>query len=122
MESIEKLAQLLQQKAASDTSSVPEQWTKENPMLGHCAIVAILVQDYFGGKLLRVSLEDSKEFGYLHSHYWNKIESGQEIDLTKSQFLGLELNFLDIQERSKEKILSNSDTLRRYNLLKSRII
>jgi len=57
------------------------------------------------------------------SHYWNKASDGLEIDFTRAQFDYIdEYPLRDTkQERSREELLSNSDTARRYELLKARV-
>jgi hypothetical protein len=66
-------SQILPKVCMRDTSADPEHWTPENRLWGHCAIVSLLAQEYFGGELLRVSLENVEELKYLRSHYINKI-------------------------------------------------
>lgn len=47
---------------------------------GQCAVTALLVQDVFGGVILRAALADDS------SHYWNRIPGMGEIDLTRDQY------------------------------------
>jgi hypothetical protein len=61
-------------------SAQHDAWTPSNPALGQCAITALLVQDKFGGEILRAVISEK-----LGSHYWNRI-GGQEVDYTRSQF------------------------------------
>ncbi|MFH8489618.1 YunG family protein [Streptomyces longisporoflavus] len=60
-------------------------WTAENPAQGHCDITAILVHDIFGGELLvgEVWSADGEQQGF---HWWNRLASGVELDLTREQF------------------------------------
>lgn len=100
-----------------DTSSAPTNWTEDIPAYGHCAVVSVLAQDKFGGIILKKSYtKDNVEY----SHYLNKLPNENEIDFTIDQFNGNVPNFYKTEERTKERILSKSDTLRRYNLLVSR--
>ncbi len=96
----------------SATSADPEHWTEDNPALGQCAVTALIVQDRFGGILVRAENEGV-------SHYWNRLAGGIEVDLTRSQFEtwnpGAEL------ERDRDYVLSFPATLRRYELLKARL-
>lgn len=57
-----------------------EKWSPENPAFGQCAVTAALVFDLLGGELIRTEVAG---FG---SHYFNRLVSGVEIDLTRSQF------------------------------------
>lgn len=61
-------------------SAQHDAWTPNNPALGQCAITALLVQDKFGGEILRAVISER-----LGSHYWNRID-GQEVDYTRSQY------------------------------------
>lgn len=103
---------------ARETSSVPELWTPENPMLGHCAVASVVAQDYFGGDILRATLKGT-DFEYLRSHYWNRLPDG-EIDFTKAQFQGRAPILIGL-ERSREQILEREQDLRRYNLLSAAV-
>lgn len=73
---------------AADTCSADDlarsPWTTDNPAWGHCDITALVVHDFFGGELLvgEVYL-DGEQHGH---HWWNRLPSGIEIDLTHEQF------------------------------------
>lgn len=51
----------------------------ECPSRGQCAVTALVVQDWFGGELLRAMVGNE-------SHYWNLIPGMGEIDLTREQY------------------------------------
>lgn len=53
-------------------------WTKENPAKGQCGVTALVVNDIFGGEILKTK---ANEFW----HYYNQID-GVAIDFTQSQF------------------------------------
>ncbi|WP_436850421.1 YunG family protein [Streptomyces griseoloalbus] len=59
-------------------------WQPDNPARGHCDITALVVNDLFGGELMggEVHLDGSRH-GY---HWWNRLPSGVELDLTREQF------------------------------------
>lgn len=61
-------------------------WTTGNPAWGQCDITAIVVHDMFGGELLvgEVWSADGEQQGH---HWWNRLASGVELDLTREQFL-----------------------------------
>jgi hypothetical protein len=88
------------------TSADPAGWSHENPAWGQCAITALVVQDYLGGVLRR------GEVGSI-SHYWNVLPSGDEVDLTRHQF-GDEIEIANIESRTREYVLSHSQSARRY--------
>lgn len=53
------------------------------PSRGQCGATALVVQDFFGGELL---LADLSVNGVLDGvHYWNRLASGLDIDLTRDQ-------------------------------------
>ncbi|MFF7265134.1 hypothetical protein ACFZCL_33310 [Streptomyces sp. NPDC008159] len=78
--------QALRVSWAADTCSPDDQpdWRPDNPAWGHCDITALVVQDVFGGDLLvgEVHLEGVQR-GF---HWWNRLPSGVEFDLTREQF------------------------------------
>lgn len=71
---------------AADTCSSDDQpeWTPGNPAWGHCDITALIVNDVFGGDLVRGEVHvggDQRGF-----HRWNRLSSGVELDLMREQF------------------------------------
>ena len=85
------------------------EWNKENPSIGQCAITALIVNDFFGGKIMRCMTASG-------SHYYNLIDNAV-IDLTVEQFLGVIPKYECGEERTKEYLLSNADTKSRYEKL-----
>lgn len=65
-------------------------WSSINPALGQCACTALVVQDVLGGDLL---LADVRHRGGSRQgfHYWNRLSSGVEVDLTAEQFVAGEV-------------------------------
>lgn len=116
----ESLKHIFAAAASAKTSASPEVWTPENPTHGHCAVVALIIQDMFGGELLRASLEGT-EFAESGSHYWNVLPDGTEIDATEDQFLGRK-PALHGEERSREYVLSYAPTRERYEQLKLTVL
>ncbi|MFI6996357.1 hypothetical protein [Nocardia sp. NPDC050175] len=59
-------------------------WQPDNPAWGQCDITALIVNDIFGGDLL---LGEVRSAGEQHGfHWWNRLPTGIELDLTRSQF------------------------------------
>ena len=104
---------------SKETSFDPDNWTEDNPFYGHCAVVTLLAQDFFGGEILRGSLKKTP-FSAMNSHYWNLIIS-EEKDFTEEQFKGNKPKLIS-KIRKKESLLSNNNTLQRYQLLKSKFL
>lgn len=98
--------------ADPDGWTAKNRWTEKNPAFGQCAVTALIVQDYFGGILVRVENEGV-------SHYFNRI-GGVEIDLTREQF-GTWAPGEEV-EREREYVLSFPETKRRYELLTARLV
>ena len=86
-----------------------DNWDEYNPSLGQCAITALIVNDYFGGKIMRCMTTEG-------SHYYNLIDN-EIVDLTVEQFLGEIPDYNNSEERTRDYLLSNSDTKKRYYLL-----
>ncbi|MGV4926119.1 hypothetical protein K2224_16840 [Streptomyces sp. BHT-5-2] len=71
---------------AADTCSPDDvaDWQPGNPAWGHCDITALVVHDLFGGDLMLGDVHHAGEpAGY---HWWNRLPSGIELDLTSEQF------------------------------------
>lgn len=104
-----KVLEEVLKKSWSKESSVDENWSIDNPSLGECAVTALIVNLCCGGKIMRCMASTG-------SHYYNLID-GEIVDLTASQF-GDEVPQYELgEERTKEYLLSNDNTLRRYELL-----
>ena len=87
---------------AADTCSPDDEarfgWGPENPALGHCDITALVVNDLFGGDLVVAEVfRDGEQEGY---HWWNRLDNGLELDLTRDQFqLGQTLSAVRVVAR-----------------------
>jgi len=110
----EDLRRSLEKCWSADTSANPNQWMPASPAVGQCAVTALIVQDLYGGDLLRSDVGGS-------SHYWNRIPSGEEIDLTRDQF-GDAVVIPEGSPRDRAYVLSFTKTRRRYALLRERIL
>ena len=112
---INKLKQLLVESWSLETCSpgLRGEWTEDNPSLGQCAITALIVNDFFGGKIMRCMASSG-------SHYYNVIDD-EIIDLTVEQFLGEIPQYENGEERTREYLLGNEDTKNRYVLLNSNL-
>ena len=89
--------------------SLRDKWNNENKELGQCAITALIVNDYYGGKIMRCMTSTG-------SHYYNLI-GDSIVDLTVEQFMGEIPLYDEGQERTREYLLSNDDTKTRYFML-----
>jgi hypothetical protein len=100
---------------SSQTSMDPGNWNSHNPAWGQCAVTALLVQEFFGGELLRTTIEGI-------SHYWNVLPNGEEVDLTRHQF-GPSVHLdKDPEFRERTYVLSFPATKQRYALLRAKVL
>lgn len=103
----------------SDTSASPH-WTPDNPPLGQCAVTALVIQDYMGGDLLRVTNGGE-------GHYFNRFPNPDgvgdcRLDHTWSQFTRIQWDPQDDEQvRDRAYVLSYPDTVARYELLRDRV-
>lgn len=117
----DQLEETLRVSWVKDTSYTPEEWSKDNPARGQCAVSALVIQDYLGGEIVRFKAD----FGDIHEkHYVNLIE-GKLVDATCSQYpddLILEESPPDLNSYKdlRERMLSDTNTAKRYELLKER--
>ncbi|MFI9407232.1 hypothetical protein [Nocardia sp. NPDC052316] len=106
---------------AADTCSADDVaragWQSDNPAWGHCDITALIVNDIFGGELMvgQVWL-GAEQHGF---HWWNRLPSGIELDLTREQFrLGQIITAARAVERPRGKLPRRWDE---YLLLRQRV-
>jgi hypothetical protein len=99
---------------SKDTSSVPEEWSKQNRARGQCAVTACLVQKLTDGTLVRCVV--TKPDGSDESHYATRVEGDIVIDLTDTQFPD-GCNFSAWEDRDREYVLGYPETRRRYDVL-----
>lgn len=93
-----------------------EKWSSCLPAFGQCAVTALVVQDFIGGKLVKDPDND---------HYWNILEDGTEVDLTREQFAeGIILQAKE--DRTREYMLTGERSIKaktpdRYHTLRERV-
>lgn len=89
-----------------------DDWDDDNPTLGHCAIVSLLVNDYFGGEIYKIKVDGI-------SHYFNLIDN-DIVDFTSNQF-NKNINYNGKIKKDRLEILKDEDTVSRYKMLKMRL-
>ena len=89
------------------------QWNIDNKTLGHCAIVALLINDYFGGNICKIKINGI-------SHYFNIIND-KIIDFTSDQFKVDKIDYSNYVIKTRDEVLNNEDTNERYQLLKLKV-
>lgn len=70
-----RILDVLRRCWSKQTSS---KWTLSNPALGQCSVTALVLQDYFGGRLLKTKVGDAW-------HFYNEIQH-IAYDFTAEQF------------------------------------
>ena len=75
------------------------QWLASNPARGQCNVTALLVNEFFGGEILKTPLPEG-------DHFYNRID-GKRIDLTDSQFEA-PVNYRDIASDRSEALAGTS--------------
>jgi hypothetical protein len=107
-----ELRELLRQAWCQGTA-MGSRWSSDCPALDQCAVTALVVQDLFGGELLRCWTCEGD------SHYWNRLPDGSELDLTEEQFECISDYPLKATAavRSRQNVLSYPNTMWRYGLL-----
>ncbi len=111
---VDSVGRSLEQAWGRDTSADPDLWSEDNPSWGQCAVTALVVQDMFGGDLLRGMLGEV-------SHYWNRLADGTVLDFTRQQFQEEEVNPTDVGIRDRDYVLSYPPTVVRYEILAGRM-
>ncbi len=119
--SLKELEKVLPKICDKETSFDPDNWKPDNPFYGHCAVIALLVQNLLGGKLQYTSLKDSPKFAHMKTHYWNKLDDGTEVDFTKVQFGDDFSDDLKGKSKTPKSLLSINSVLNRFKPLAFRL-
>ena len=99
----DKIQKVLINCWSSETSS---KWTESNPALGQCSVTALVIQDFYGGRLLKSKINNDW-------HFYNEID-GTIYDFTASQFLN-ELKYTYELSNRNEVLLDTS--VEQYKIL-----
>jgi hypothetical protein len=86
-----------------------ERWTNKNPSIGQCAVTALVINHFFGGKIISGVSSDGAV------HFWNRI-LGFKIDLTKSQFEGKK-KFANLRVWNANDLILTGNVEKRYQAL-----
>lgn len=94
------------------------QWTLENPAAGQCNVTAAVIQDLYGGDILRTQLPGVW-------HYYNRLE-GQRMDLTDGQFFAAEPTYSP-PDPYQDEPTTQAEAMhgippREYNTLRERLL
>jgi hypothetical protein len=120
---LEAVIEALQKSWAKDTCYEETEWSEDNPARGQCVVSSLVLQDYFGGELLRYKVSGD---GIDETHYCNTFDNGTLMDVTASQYIQ-PVTFVvapaDLKSyfTIREKRLADGHTRHRYELLLSRV-
>lgn len=102
---IEMLIEILYNSWSIRTSS---KWTNKNPAKGQCGVTSLVVNDLYGGDILKTQIPE----GW---HFYNRID-GQRYDLTEMQFIE-KPQYQDIKSSREEAFKDTNEV--QYMHLKS---
>lgn len=113
----------LEHSWTQETSSTPNEWSEAKASRGQCVPTALVAQDYLGGDLQKLTTVFN---GHEESHYRNVLDDGSIFDASRSQYPDdQELRVASVALGGfgsiREKRLSEPETRRRYELLKSKV-
>lgn len=90
------------------------EWSPSDKTRGQCSIIAFLLQDLYGGKVLGVPLKDG------NYHCFNAV-GDCVFDLTSEQFGDSKLDYTGCPEQSREVHFAKEEKHLRYELLKEKL-
>ena len=117
----------LQESWSATTSyESDENWWLENPARGQCVVSSLVVQDYFGGDIVRYAVTGD---GVDETHYFNVLDGGTVLDTTRSQYKDKKVNMIekpiDLAKNNfssvRERCLADKETNYRYTLLQEKV-
>ncbi len=85
-------------------------WRPDNPAAGQCGVTALIVQDQFGGKILKTDINGAW-------HFYNRID-GRRTDFTIGQF-DSPISYDDLPSSRGEALDDCSQ--QQYELLRNRV-
>jgi hypothetical protein len=113
-----QLEEALKASWGADTcsSAYAHLWKYESPAFGQCAVTAIVIQDFVGGKIVKDPA---------HDHYWNLMDDGTEVDLARMQF-NVSVTLQAKENRTREYMLTHERSVKartpeRYLILLNRV-
>jgi len=83
-------------------------WTLENPYKGQCGVTALVINDLFGGNILKTEVEGQW-------HFYNRID-GECYDFTSKQF-NSDIDYQDIESNREEAFADTNEF--QYSTLKT---
>lgn len=100
------ILEALHKSWSAESSSL---WSLENPAKGHCGVTAIVIQENFGGDILKTYVGGTP-------HFYNRV-AGVNIDFTSSQF-DVPPRYEDVLSDREEAFADTN--MKQYNSLNAR--
>ncbi|OLO26574.1 hypothetical protein BTA37_27635 [Priestia megaterium] len=107
MVSIENVRDALYKSWSLESSS---KWMRKNPAIGQCGVTALVVNDLFGGEIVKTMCTGDW-------HFYNKL-NGVRYDFTEEQFSEA-IKYDDIPSSREEAFLDTN--LQQYNALRKKV-
>ena len=82
--SLDDIEDAIRHSWGSDSCYQRSLWDAERPWRGQAATTALVLLDFLGGDLLEARV--SRDGLTVEHHYWVRLPSGLEVDLTRDQF------------------------------------
>ena len=79
---IPNLRAILQGCCTKETSASVS-WQDNDPLKGHCDLIALIVQNLRGGEIIRGTLNYG---GRPRGHFWNQLPNGSEVDFCDERY------------------------------------
>src|SRR5689334_146791 len=120
---LQQLTAALHASWGDDTHFSEVAWTPDNPARSQCVVSSLVVQDYFGGDLIRYKVRGE---GIDETHYCNRLADGTVLDTTAQQYhqsVILTATPVNLKGYSsiREKRLAEPETRERYLILRDRV-
>ena len=104
------LVEFYQQLRCAWSIETSRHWLRDNPASGQCGVTALVVQDKFGGEILKTDVNGAW-------HFYNGID-GRRIDFTMSQF-DSPISYDDVPSNRDEAL--GDCSREQYELLRDRV-
>ncbi|MGI9643353.1 MAG: YunG family protein [Acidimicrobiia bacterium] len=103
-----QLVDAIRRSWSAETSGTPEEWSAAVPAKGQCDASSFVAWEYLGGDLVlgQVFVDGVQT----EHHYWNRI-NGEDLDLTREQFMGEE-DIREIAVLGSEQIRTQQGSLK----------
>lgn len=118
--SIDEIASALAASWGADTAWEAEMWDPERPSTAQCGASALVVHDLLGGDVLQAEVHRNGE--RTEFHYWNRLPSGQELDLTRDQFDGQDVDIKEPVAKVRPDRLPDPVRQAQYERLRDRVV